>query len=88
MTRTKFLWALEFNAEKLMSKNSQRNKKPCTSLLSVFFPWSTVYKKECCIALKYGKWHNSELKLTKFAQGKANIIHWSSLHLQQIIVLV
>ena len=42
MTRTKFLWALKFSAEKIVPKNWKRNKRSNTSLLSLILPCSVV----------------------------------------------
>ena len=39
----KFLLALKFSAEKIMPKNWKRNQSSHISLLSLFFPCSTVY---------------------------------------------
>ena len=37
MTRTKFLWALKFTAEKFMPKNLKKNQRSQAFLLSLFF---------------------------------------------------
>ena len=45
MTRTKFLLALKFTAEKIMPKNWKKNKRSHASLLFLFLPCSTVYNQ-------------------------------------------
>ena len=45
MTRTKFLWALKFSAEKIMPKIWKRNQESHASLLSLFLPYSAVYNQ-------------------------------------------
>ena len=45
MTRTKFLWALKFSAEKIMPKILKRNQESHASLLSLFLPCSAVYNQ-------------------------------------------
>ena len=42
MTRTKFLWALKFSAEKIVPKNWKRNQRSHTSLVSLILPCSVV----------------------------------------------
>ena len=87
MTRTKFLWALKFTAEKFMPKNLKKKSK-ITSISSVLILCIIKANLAYSIALTRQNDVIVNKKKKTFAEDEVNVIHRSFLRLQPIILSV